>query len=41
MYRKRGHFESGNVLISSHNLEHQDAIRHPQPNTMRSKELGM
>ena len=39
MYRKRGHFESGNV--SSHSPEHPDAIRRPLLNTMRRKEPGV
>ena len=39
MYRKRGHFESGNV--SSYNPEYLDAIDHPLPITMRRKEPGV
>ena len=34
-----GHFESGNV--SSHNLEHLDAIRHPVPNYKKRGAWGI
>ena len=39
MYKKRGHFERGNV--SSDNLEHLDAIRHALPNYKKKGAWGV